>query len=319
MKKYRTIRCDICSKVFEPTGAKQKTCSVECLNTKNARKQKVKIRTFLDKFDLHHESYKKILRLVKNRKYLVKDERTIPYVDSPTGKAFIGISKKPLQPAKEGGFGYQGVLIQTDNRQFIQCHLCGKWLRKLSGGHLDKKHKITKIDYQNKFGLYAGNNLVSDASSYKYETSARKRNDLDQNKNISLLKKHQKLVTHNSHKSVARKTEHENRYSICEAQLNFRLLTWIKQFKDLPSRSTKGDAGKVCKAIYRRYGSLNAGFKHYGVPVRYKQGTNVELVAQDSHQLFFNYNNKGYDKEKLFSWMVEHSPVLQEKTFTINE
>jgi len=42
----------------------------------------------------------------------------IDYPDSPTGKAYLGIAKKPLM-ANVGGYGYQGVLLQDSAREYV--------------------------------------------------------------------------------------------------------------------------------------------------------------------------------------------------------
>lgn len=303
---YSKVNCLICHKSFQPETSRQRICSELCY----IKRDKLKEKSILAKFDSSLGS-KKIKKLLNNKKYLIKDERTMTYSDSPTGRAFIGVSKRPLQEVKEG-FGYKGVLIQTDNRQFVQCHICGKWVKKLTGGHIEKKHKITKAKYQKKFGLMVGNGLVADATSYRYEESGRKKNE----KYPEQVKKIQKIKFRPKLRKLSDKIEHQNKYAICEKQLEFRLLSWVKMFKDLPSASTKkGDGRKLCKAIQRRYGSLNEGFKHYGLPVRYRNGSTVELVAPDKEQLFFNYN-KFYSKDNIYNWLTKHCSKLQDKVIT---
>ncbi len=319
MKHYNKINCQICSKQFTPKNSRQLICSFKCYK----KRDKLKEHSILDKFEHGHLKSVSIKKALKRRKYLIRDAKVIAYESSPTGKAYIGVNKFPLQPVKEG-FGFKGVLLQTENREFIQCHICGKWLQKLGGGHL-QKHAITKKDYQKKFSLFLGNGLVSDATSYHYEANGHKKiakvgNEVN---NKNLAKSHNKAMI--AYKKLRKSNflkdiiEHQNRYAICEAQLQFRLLSWVKIYKDLPSRSNKkADARRICKAIFRRYGSLNIGFKHFGLPTRYRVGTNVELNSLNGKQLFFNYN-KDYNKDIIWDWIKENSPILQQKLISTVE
>lgn len=266
----------------------------------------------------HSSILSKIERDLRKRKYKIKDEYTIPY-DSPTGRVYIGVAKRPLQPAKADGYGFQGVLLQTDNREFIQCHVCGKWMKKISGQHLES-HGLDKRKYQNKFGLYKGNSLVCDATSYRCEIAGMKRVEKHPEANIKTLAKGRigaaKKNKIRSHK-IADRIEHQNRYAICERQLGFRLIEYIRQFHQLPSRSSKSDGRKIAKALFRRYGSLNDGYKHYGLPAQYRDGTNVELVAPDNKQMFFNYNKKSYNRDHVYEWMKEHCPNLANESINV--
>lgn len=244
-----------------------------------------------------------------NQEYTITDERLLTdYPSSPTGRAYIGVSKKPLQEVKDG-HGYMGVLLQTDNRQFVQCHVCGKWAKRLTD-HIKSAHKLTKVEYTKKFGLYTKNALVADASSYKLSVAGYKAIRVmtpeTRRKRITNLKIKQKS---GSRKMIG-KTEHDNKFGLCEKQLGFRLVEYLKTYQDLPSIHQKGEGTFISGALKKRYVSLNLGFKHYGLPTRHRYGgTKVELIAPDGQQYFFNYRT--WNKEEVYQWMVEHSPVLQ--------
>lgn len=251
---------------------------------------------------------KKIFKLLRKTKYRITDERVMSY-DSPTGKAYIGISKRPLQKVTNG-YGFKGVLIQTDNREFIQCHVCGKWRRIITTIHL-KSHNLTQEEYKKKFGLLKTTALVSDSMSYSLEERGRKnieRFNLTEQAESSRFKPRNKLQQM-ARKEIVNNDEHNNRYALCEKQLGFRLIEYIKQYRILPSRGQKKDGGMIAKALYRRYGSLNEGFKHYEVAQLHRQGSNVELIAPNNQQMFFNYN-KDYNRDRVWAWMLENTPRL---------
>lgn len=255
---------------------------------------------------------KGILGLIKRSKYKIKNEYVEANNDSPTKFVYIGVNKKPLMEAKDGGFGYQGVLLQTDNRELVQCHVCGKWFAKLTT-HIKNRHDLTKNDYRKKFGLLNTTALVSDATSYRLEKAGFKKYLKYKEQEISKLAKARTFAVQSSVQSrmdrkLINKAEHNNRFALCEKQLGFRLLSYVKQYKMLPSRSQKGEGRLIGKALYRRYGSVNKGLEFYNLPVLYRQGTNVELKASNNKQLFFNYN-KNYNRDKVYKWIQEQCDI----------
>lgn len=272
------------------------------------------MKEILEKYFIGNDKNGTLRKYVRSRKLKVTDQRVIDY-DSPTGKGFVGIAKSPLQKV-EDGFGFKGVLMQTDNRTLCQCHICGKWFRLLAK-HIEKLHQTTRDQYCKQFGLNASNGLVPDEYSYIRERAMRKvwENSAYKIKHTKRLRQQQSKAIKSSLKkrlkSTTRTVEQENEHGTCELQIKYRLVEYIKRYKDLPSRSTKGEGGRICKVLRTRHGSLNEGFKAVGLPVRYRQGTSVELVAPDKAQLFFNYN-KVYNKNEIYGWLEEHCPVLKE-------
>ena len=266
----------------------------------------------LDQYFLDGQSHLK--KQLRKYKLKVTDERVIDY-DSPTGKGYVGIAKSPLQKVDKG-FGFKGVLMQTDNRALCQCHLCGKWFRVLTR-HLTRNHKTNQREYCQEFGLDLEHGLVSDDYSYLRESAAHKlwANPTYRRIHTERLRKQQPnavriAVSKETHNK--RTIEQENRYGTCNAQIRFRLIEYIKQYKDLPSRTRKGEGGRICNVLRTRHGSLNKGFESVGLPVRYRAGTAVELKAPNGQQLFFNYNKPDYNKQKIYQWMVIHCPILSQ-------
>ena len=268
-------------------------------------------------FEPRYVKYQKkvVLKLVKHKRLRITDEKLIENSDSPTGKVYIGVSKRPLQKLTRG-YGYKGVLLQTDNRVFIQCHYCGKWARRLSSAHL-ATHRLTKEKYCSKYGLLKTTALVSDELSQSLQQRGRMNilaynnlNSLKANKALQKQREEAALKGREARKALMRNDEHNNKYGLCEKQLGFRLIEYIRKYHFLPTNRAKGEGNQICKALFRRYGSINEGFKHYNIPTLHRTGSTVELIAPNNKQYFFNYNNHSYNPAAIYKWMVDQCPVL---------
>lgn len=269
------------------------------------------MKKILDVLISENASLEKVQGLLKSNRFLITDNRVIDYPDSPTNKAFVGVAKKPLQKVKNG-YGFLGVLLQTDNRMFIQCHICGEWMQQITNRHLES-HKITFEGYRKKFGLLLSTSLVSDERSYSLEERGRKNINRFNSENLQ-RSAHAKKAVGQRVKSQSKIgiVEHNNRFGLCEKQLGFRLIEYIKKYKQLPSQhGSKGEGRSIYKALGKRFGSVNNGFSHYKLPTQYRKGTTVELVATNNKQLYFNYNKSDYSKEKVYEWIVKNTPDLQ--------
>jgi hypothetical protein len=69
--------------------------------------------------------------------------------------------KDPLKPIeKTKGFGYYGTLAMTEDKKYVQCHVCGKLFASLSG-HI-RQHNLTGKEYKEHFQLMTSTALVSE-------------------------------------------------------------------------------------------------------------------------------------------------------------
>jgi len=303
-------KCLYCEKEYNPSSNRQLYCKPVCRERHTIRNNKRGLEKYFEKGYLDGQ-YKSIKKSLKDQYYAVK-EFLIPY-DSPTGSAYIGLAKEPLAENKKG-FGFKGVVLQTDNRQFVQCHECGKWMKMITAKHL-ATHGLDKESYAKKYHLNTSVRLVSDATSYKMEENTRKRKTRTYANLISMSQDASKKAA-KKNKGKKHSEEYHNKFGTCKKQLGYRLLEYVRKYKDLPSRSVKGEGGKLSKALFRRYGSLNNGFKAYGFPARHRIGTTVELVSLDKERISFNYN-KGYDKEQVGKWILfKHDIRLFNKAVT---
>lgn len=272
-------------------------------------------------YDGKNHSLKKLDSWLKSTKYKITDERVVADNSSPTGKTYIGIAKKPLVKV-EKGFGWYGVLAQTDNREFVQCHECGIWFRRLSAGHLEKFHKLSVQEYRKKYGILVQTGLIADAFSYKKEESARKfmfenwKDPKFRAKMIEQLRKgaEKSAKTNKGNKhSTERilKDEHNNKYALCEKQLGYRIVEYIRKYKFLPTGSVKGEGDNIVHALITRYGSRNLGFRHYELPTFHRMGFSVEMTAPNGKVLNYNYHRNNYDREKIYRWICSNTPNLK--------
>jgi hypothetical protein len=227
-------------------------------------------------------------------------EKIIDYPDSPTGKAYVGINKSPFMPAADNGHGYQGVLIQDENRTFVQCHGCGKWMQKIVNKHTLSCSCLTIDQYKEKYGINRETGLVSDETSLHLTQNALK-NKID----------YEKVIGARTQEKKERKKKHSmeyfNRFGTCPEQLKTRLYEFIRCNRELPSQGNKGRA--IYKALVARYGSFGHALSAHGLPWMKRQGTNMRFAFADG--TVYKYNiNQFHDREELFKMMLEKCPCL---------
>lgn len=78
--------------------------------------------------------------------------------------------KEPLKRI-EGGFGYQGTLAYSKDKDKVQCHICGKLFSSLRM-HIIKTHDMPVADYKVKFGLAKSTVLIGEGTRQKLMKNA---------------------------------------------------------------------------------------------------------------------------------------------------
>lgn len=298
--------CPTCRKQFALYRSHCKaTKSSYCSTTCYAKSHRVK--EYTSKFaGKDKRAVKKILGrkgFYKSHKDEYKN-KIVPYADSPTGKAYVGINKSPFMPAADDGHGYQGVLIQDEDREFIQCHSCGKWMQKISNLHLKSCSGLTTTQYKEKYGLQKTTGLVSDETSLRLTKAALK------NK-FSITQKRNLKKGYPPPKSRSHSMEFFNRHGTCPLQLKTRLIEFIKCNRELPSQNNRGRP--IYKALRRRYGEYGHALSAHGLPWMKRQGTNMRFSFPDG--TVYKYNiNQFHDREELFNLIMEKCPVMHESS-----
>lgn len=246
----------------------------------------------------------------RKRKEEYKD-KIINCPDSPTGKAYVGINKSPFMPAKDNGHGYQGVVLQDDNRELVQCHSCGEWFAHINARHIAKCSGMTVDAYKHKYGINKTTGLISDSRSLALTKNALKgvaknlelmKDPLYFNRIIEAGRRGRRIQPHAPHK-----TEFENKYGTCPLQLKTRLYEFIRCNRELPSQNNRGRP--IYKALRRRYGEFGHALSAHGLPWMKRKGTNMRFTFNDG--TVYEYNiNQFYDREALFKIMMQKCPVL---------
>lgn len=256
--------------------------------------------------------------MIKKKGYYNKyrDEyknKIIDYPESPTGKAYIGIAKRPLMK-NESGYGFQGVVIQDCQRRFIQCSGCGKWAKKMTTAHTKKCLGIDMRDYRIKFKLNLTEGLCSDETSLKLTKAALKNKTVYNFKNAKGARGAQsrgsKKGREVQEKRGGQTRQMENRHGTCPEQLKERLYEFIVCNRELPSQRNKGRA--LYKALKRRYGSFGEALRVHGLPKLKRVGTNMKYTFPD--HTVYKYNiNKMYDRTALYRMIVQKCPVIKKR------
>jgi len=287
--------CQLCHKAFKATNKEALFCTKK--HSKLFRAGKV----FQRKAGNGFTWVKPDKRGVFIKDKAVYQNKIIDYPEAPMGKAFIGLSKTPLMP-NEGKHGFQGVLLQDESRQFIQCSNCGEWMKRIGNTHVLKcsKGKIkTTAAYKKEFGLYKSTGLVSDETSLKLTAAVLKNKD---KKGFEIIKAMANEVRPRVTKGQLTSTrEHQNRTGSCPEQLKYRLKQFILRNRELPNSSNKGRA--LYKSLSRKFESLGKAMEYYGLPGMERWGTTYLYSFPKGDVVKFNIN-KSDQREQLFEKMI---------------
>jgi len=289
-----TIICKHCGKEFYNKHSVQKFCNRACYG---ADKHKV-----ADKLVSSGRNRAAIVREFKSNTGILRKgmetymDKIISCDESPSGKAYIGVAKRPLMEAD--GYGYMGVVLQDETRRYIQCHECGKWGKKITVTHLKKCSGITPVEYKEKHGLDRNCGLVADETSMKCTKAALKNKESGKRIRLLNLKKGYKPRGEQRKQSL----QEMNKYGTCPLQLKTRLYDFIICNRELPNCHNRGSS--LYKAIRRRFGRFGEALKEYGLPTLKRVGTNYVFTYPDYTIQTFNINKFG-DREQLFASLVE--------------
>jgi len=151
--------------------------------------------------------------------------------------------------------GYEGVVLYDDNKDLVRCDECGVWKQDLNR-HLTI-HKMTVEDYKEKYELLRGTPLISKRlSEIRRETALN-------NIKTGRVKSPTAEVQYKAALSPKRlgrtyRTQHKNKYALCEAQIEARLQVVLKQSgrEELTSADVWKYDNKLRATLISRYGSL---------------------------------------------------------------
>ena len=237
----------------------------------------------------------------------------VDYLGSPTGKAYVGLAKTPLME-NPSGIGFQGVKLQSENRELIQCNECGKWYKFLTPGHL-RRHGLTSQEYKEKYGLYATTSLASDCYSMKQAKILDER--IARGEFTHKLSREERMKRFQEGREKAIKEgkyhftqmERKNEKGTCPEQLKSALANYIHRFKRLPCKGGRGPKFQHIWILIEKFGEPNKIWEHYGLPTRKLRGRIVEYLFPDG-TFFMIKNGLGY--EELYTLMKEKCQILKD-------
>ncbi len=200
----------------------------------------------------------------------------------------IDIYKDPLTENKEG-FGFLGCLMQTEEKDKLQCHICGGLYEYLAL-HI-KRHKIRAKEYRKKFGLSHNTSLVSHKAGEKFLERFLKfpeatRLEWRQKAWLAIKDNKKKMQ-----KGVGKSLEYKNKNASCPDQI----LEEIKNFKDKIGRVPTVKDFELEHPQKRRYVVLAK--KTFGSWENALK--KCDLVVNDSGRRKDGSKQKSWDKETL--------------------
>jgi ElaB/YqjD/DUF883 family membrane-anchored ribosome-binding protein len=314
MEKYE---CPQCGKEYgrAPSGAKY--CSRKCAFPNQER-----MKEYLDNFEEMFaygasQSTKsavrcKVKKALKNLPFDPKkyEKMIVDYEGSPGGKAYVGHAKEPFMKT-DTGIGFKGVILQDETRQFVQCYECGKWMSRITNGHLQKCSNLTSTEeYKEKHELNFSMGLVSDNLSIRYAENAMK-NKAHVKNNYKALHENRKKAIKKSQEKARNKKDHsiayQNKHATCPLQILNRLRNFVYTNQELPGPRNRGRA--LYKVIRKRFGSFGHGLQSMGFPYFQRRGTNYHYSFPDGDILEFNIN-KNDQRFMLFQAIMDKCPVM---------
>ena len=286
---------------------RQKQVSIEAMKAGLKKYWQSKEAIYFDKLSGVDATKKKLKQKISRFRKFKKDykDKIIDCPESPSGKAYIGISKRPLM-TNTGYHGFQGVLLQDDDRKFVQCAACGKWMSFINKAHLKSCCGLTPKEYKAKFGLMISQGLVSDDLSFQMTKNALK------NKSTNSRKQWRRILNKPQGNTAGKisSVQEENKFGVCREQLRKRLYEFIICNREMPGCRNRGSS--LYKALYRRFGGLNVALGFYGLPEMKRVGTTYEFKFKNGEVKMFNIN-KLMERELLFRMLVEKCKELKKQ------
>lgn len=301
--------CPFCDEKFEHRWTKRKFCSIKCYRNSCGIKHLELANKYLPFIEFRTTKptsmRSKLLKISAdldasmflNNSHKLKGT-LIAYPDSPTGMVYVGVNKAPFM-RNPSGHGFLGVLLQDENRVYVQNSETGKWYKKITAKIIGRTG-ITTAEYKIKYGLNQTTGLVSDATSNKLTISCLKSREGREHigpppgaskKGLRTLNKTQ---AHHRRSTV----QMQNRHGTCELQLKTRMYEFLKTNKEFPGQSNRGET--LYKSIKNRYGSFGEGLIHMGLPFFRRTGTNMVYTFPDGEVYRFNIN-RIHDRAELYS------------------
>jgi Homing endonuclease associated repeat/ROS/MUCR transcriptional regulator protein len=265
---------------------------VTVASTTNSKKRPVKRITKAEQRKLNKEKKKRY-----NEKHGIVYNKNVRNRDAKPKEGTSGIEytgqtllyenyKEPLKAIEKGkGFGYYGTVAITDDKAYIQCHICGHLWPNV-GAHL-RKHKITATDYKKKYGLAIETALISEPVRERMQKTVVSHNPVVQAGNLPewLAEYNRKVqsgeIKHMAHGGTSMSLEKRNKLGLCPDQVLEKIREYADELGHAPSYDEfkAHYKGKYYHSIIFQHGSYSAAVKKLGLK------TAQELKSPDNETL----------------------------------
>lgn len=190
------------------------------------------------------------------------------------GDVMFGNMKEPLMPAPSGNHGYLGVILYNKTKDKIQCHVCGKFYRALSGsGHL-KIHEMNNEEYKEKFEIDRTVALCAEGTREKHLEALIMREDYQDGTILKKLKKYTVSKEANEQRKKTnlgkkRRIYAKNKTGHCPEQLLEKIKKLKTELGFVPNGEDfkRKNKGKYLSSIIQTFGSYNRAIEKCGFEV----------------------------------------------------
>lgn len=198
---------------------------------------------------------------------------------------------KPPFEEIDGAYGFYGILTESEDGSYVQCHECGEWLSAITASHL-KKHGLDNRGYKRKYMLSAKTPLAS----RKYRVELAKgyiKNAMIFSEIFKESKeKNRLIVIQNNKKRKGKKEDLEckNRKGTCRMQLIEKIREVAKEYKtEYPTR----------KMFYNYYKSkyINAVYAMFGTWTSAVNASGFVSLSESKRERYTNEKLLGYLQE----------------------
>jgi hypothetical protein len=195
--------------------------------------------------------------------------------------------KEPLTKV-ENGFGYYGVICETDNGEWVQCHECGKLVKSLA--HHASAHNMTSLEYRDKFKIGRTSSVTATKSRELKQEAYKKRDPKLIMKATKAMEKYREDVASGKRKYVnGRKgipLDVRNKKGTCPDQLLDKLRVIAATEGRHPSyRFMAKKHGGLLRSILTTFGSFR------------------EAVVMAGLQEKYDYDTRRYSREELIRYL----------------
>lgn len=216
------------------------------------------------------------------------------------------------------GFGYYGVLLESEEDGKLQCHLCGETADNIAK-HIFHKHKdYTPSSYKVETGLNLHTPLMSEKTRKLFKNNFLNLTDEKRDEIIERLRNNNYKISNK--KKLKRKDkasiEMNNRYGTCPEQVRSQFYEVYKKLNRLPTLAEL--SGRLRYIIETRFGTYEEAVVAWGIPrSEYKEhieNSKIKAIqVREKNDFFPKYTeNEVYEKYFNFFKMKDRLPTWGE-------